>query len=408
MKRIIALSIVLILLLGLCACGAEPADTTAPAPSEADILAQRRQTVMDFMRSQLDFYWRCEETMEYVNAKTGELELTYYGGQVYRGLPYGQSGGTAASFMRHKVDTDEKGLPVVGGLTPVAETGKLSVFRMGSDCAATVWTSWSQVSSSISAEKRTTKYMTTDNGFLRVGEYESASDIHADTKKVCKQNGEQVMFEAYAQLQPGDACVHFNGTGHAIMITEVTVKRNPKTGEILGNTSFVKLMDQTSGEMNDDRVEFVEELEEEVHIIGNVEKVRSFSQLFSAGYLPVTCRELIDPSPLEEETLELQQAQSGGSGLAALLGDLTAVSNRAVNVVHITVSDGSGVVQECSMVVPINALRSFNLGHFLTEPAHLLIGALKPEELSPGTYTFTCTATSVTGMTITFETEFDQ
>ena len=407
MKMLVCILLALLLLAG---CGAAPAAPTEPTTLlDEEILTQRRQKVMDFMRSQLDFYWRCDETIEYVNAKTGQLELVYEAGPVYRGLPYGQSGGTTASFLRYSTGTDDKGIHQLSGLKRDPETGKFLARRLGSDCAATVWTSWSQVASSISADKRTTKYMTTDNGFLRVGEYESASDIHQDTKQVCRDNGEQTMFEAYALLQPADACVHFNGTGHAVMITEVTVKRNQKTGEILGNTSFVKYMDQTSGEMNDGRVEYVEELGCEVHIIGNVEKVRSFSQLFDAGYLPVTCKELRDPAQEETETLAIELAQArSGSDLTAALQDLTAVSNRAVNVVTVTVSNDGGVVQECSMVVPITVLRSFSLSHFLTEPNDVQIGFLDPAALPAGSYEMTVKAVSVTGLTVTSQLDFVQ
>ena len=400
MKKLICILLALLLLAG---CGAAPAETTAP--SDADILAQRRQTVMDYMRSQLDFYWVCDETFEYFSTKTNEVELVYEAGKVYRGLPYGQAGGTTASFLRYSTGADEKGIHQLSGLKQDPETGKYLARRLGSDCSSTLWNAWSQVSPSISAEKRTTKYLTEDNGVLRVGSYACSTDVHADTKKVCRENGEQTMFEAYALLQPGDGCVHFNGTGHAIMITDVEVKRNAKTGEILGNTSFVKIMDQTSGQMNDGYTEYVEALGCEVHIIGNVEKVLSFSQMFSAGYLPITCKELIDPAPVAEETLTIEQ--TGEGDLNALLKGLTVKSDRAVNIVTVTVS-GNGVTRECSMVAPLTELRSFCLELFLTEPNDVQIGFLDPAALPAGEYSFTCTAVSTTGKTVTFETSFTQ
>ena len=409
MKKLVCILLALLLLAG---CGATPAATTAPTesteptthPNEA-ILSQRRQLVMDYMRSQLDFYWVCDETFEYLSTKTNEVELVYEAGKVYRGLPYGQAGGTTASFLRYSTGTDEKGIHRLSGLKQDPETGKFLARRLGSDCSSTLWNAWSQISPSISADKRATKYLTEENGVLRVGNYTCSTEIHADTKKVCRENGEQTMFEAYALLQPGDGCVHFKGTGHAIMITAVEVKRNAKTGEILGNTSFVKIMDQTSGKMRDGCTEYVEALGCEVHIIGNVEKAMSFSQMFSAGYLPITCKELVDPAPVAEETLIIEQ--TGEGDLKSLLKGLTVKSDRAVNIVTVTVS-GNGLTQECSMVAPLKELRSFCLELFLTEPNDVQIGFLDPGALPAGEYSLVCTAVSTTGKTVTFETSFTQ
>ena len=86
MKELICILFALLLLAG---CAAAPAETTAL--SDADILAQRRQTVMDYMRSQLDFYWTCDEPMPYYRSRTGELEFTFEPGRVWKRDALGHS-----------------------------------------------------------------------------------------------------------------------------------------------------------------------------------------------------------------------------------------------------------------------------------------------------------------------------
>lgn len=395
MKKLICILLALLLLAG---CGAAPAETTAL--SDEEILAQRRQTVMDYMRSQLDFYWVCDETFEYLNTKTNKVELVYEAGKVYRGLPYGQAGGTTASFLRYSTGKDEKGIHQLSGLKQDPETGKFLARRLGSDCSSTLWNAWSQISPSISADKRTTKYLTEDNGVLRVGNYTCSTEIHAETKKVCRENGEQTMFEAYALLQPGDGCVHFNGTGHAIMITDVEVKRNAKTGEILGNTSFVKIMDQTSGRMNDGYTEYVEEVGCEVQFIGNVEKALSFSQMFSAGYLPITCKELIDPAPLAEEMV----ADSVKEYSADTLHIGTVTASYPISSLTMTITDAQGkIVQKATCYAGESDNRyMFRMSQFnspIERP--VMQGAYDPDALTAGSYHCTLTCQIATGRTFT-------
>ena len=398
MKRLLCVVLALLFLLPLVGCGKqEPVQTQ----SAEEILAQRRQIAMDFMRAQLDFYWRCEEELTYFNAKTGKVSLVYEAGKIYRGLPYGQSGGTVATFLRSS-EVDERGVYTVTGVKLDEESGYYQVRRMGSDCAATVWSAWAQISPSISADKRTTRFLTTDNGFLRVGDYASDPTEHSQTKKDCRNNGEQVMYEAYAQLLPADGVVQFNdGSGHAMMVVGVEVKRNQKNGEILGNTSFVHVIDQTSGNMNDNATEYVEALGEEVCLVGNTEKTLSFAAMFGKGYLPITIKELRDPTPVAEETFTLTVAPRTGQDLTALLQAITAASDRAVNLIGLKMENSQGeVVQECSMVVPITSLRSISMGYFLEEADSLILGTFDPDALAAGSYRLTCTARSYTGKTL--------
>jgi len=302
MIKSICLQLAVLLLMGcLSACGVQEAGKETVTE---DILAQRRQIALEHMRTELSFYWTCDVPMPYYRGRTGLLEFTYQPGRIYRGIPYTGSGGTKASFLRYSQSVDERGVHALSGFAVNEETGEISTLQLGSDCSTSVFNAWNQVANSIRGDKRSTKYMTVNNGFLRVGSYESDPDENAETIKTCSANGEQVMYSAYSLLQPADAVVHNNnGSGHAMMITQVSVATG-KNGQIMGNTSFVKIMDQTNGNLAKEVTEFDEAIGAEVYPVGNLEKVYTFAQLYERGYLPITCRELIDPTPAEE-SLEL-------------------------------------------------------------------------------------------------------
>ena len=401
MKKLICFLMAVLVLAGcLCACGVKTEEPTE------DIIAQRRQMALDHMREELSFYWTCDVELPYYRGRTGLLEFTYQPGRIYRGIPYTGSGGTKETFLRYTQSTDERGVHALSGFAINEETGEYAVSQLGSDCSTSVFNAWNQFASSIRGDKRNTKSMTVNNGYLRVGSYESDPDENADTQKTCRENGEQVMFEAYSQLQPADAVVHNdNGSGHAMLVVSVEVKRNQKNGEILGNTSFVTVMDQTSGNLADDTKVFDENIGAEVYPIGNLEKAYSFAQLYKSGYLPITCKELVDPSPVDE-TLELVEGEQKGDDLAAVLNANTLESSRAINLITLTVTDGAGnEVVKCDHVPKGANANTFPLSLFLTEPSHLFKGALA-SDLPSGSYGLCCEVLTITGKTQSWDWEF--
>ena len=404
MRKLICLFLIVLLLAScLCACGEKTAE---PTLSAEEILAQRRQIALDYMRKELDFYWTCDVELPYYRGRTGELEFTYQPGRIYRGIPYTGSGGTKETFLRYTQSTDERGVHNLSGFAINEDTGEYAVSQLGGDCSTSVFNAWNQFASSIRGDKRNTKSMTPNNGFLRVGEYESDPNENADTEKTCRENGEAVMFEAYSQLQPADAVVHNNdGSGHAMMVVSVVIKRNQKTGEIMGNTSYVTVMDQTSGNMAKEVTEYDETIGAEVYLIGNLEKVCTFTQLYKSGYLPITCKELRDPSPAEE-SLELITAQQSGDDLASVLESRTLESSRAINLITLTVIDQEGnELAKCDHVPKGANANTFPLSLFLTEPSHLFKGALA-SDLPSGSYGLCCEVLTITGKTQSWDWEF--
>jgi len=121
-----------------------------------------------------------------------------------------------------------------GGITPN------NTARLSNDCADAVSWAWSKVANSHTFTM--TQNMTAQRGCLPVGEYKTAADTYKKTRDIVKDNGEAVMFAAYACLQKADAVVTYNGSGHAMMISCVQVVEND--GTIDPEKSYVLVHEQ--------------------------------------------------------------------------------------------------------------------------------------------------------------------
>jgi hypothetical protein len=84
---------------------------------------------------------------------------------------------------------------------------------------------------------------------------------------------------------------------------------------------------------------FDEKLGREVHVFCGVDREWSYSYLLEKGYLPVTCQELIDPTPLEEEVIE--DSLQTFTVKEILSGTLN--SNYRISHVVVTIFDENGV-----------------------------------------------------------------
>lgn len=242
-----------------------------------------------------------------------------------------------------------------------------------------------------------------NNGCLRVGNYESDPTTNQDTKLTVAANGEQTMFEAYAQLQKADALVHNNdvNTGHAIMVVSVNVVYNDNG--IDPEASTVTILEQTSYYVANEKFYYDETLGENVYIICSVDKVMTFQALYNAGYLPITCLELIAPVLLEEPVVTDSETEFSLDTLYT--GTFTA--NRLISSVTVSFTDKEGnTVQSLTGYGLRSSWREFTLSRLLSDAPDRVKGNLDPTTLSPGTYicTYTCRLSSGEVLTVR---EFD-
>lgn len=422
MKRIVCFLLVCLL---LTACGNPPQDTpteptqsaqyvaSQPAtPSEEpedpqQILAYRRELVVGEMRRLMATLWTPEEDIVYYlkNPETFTEDnepITLKAGRIYQGLPYTHGSGSAYGFFSYASSEDAHGVYTISGLTSTHLTGENSNLaasraRQGCDCADTLFWAWGRVASSISFTY--TGEMTEKYGCIPVGDYFcDLPKLTSSTKTVTTGNGEQVMFNAYAQLQPGDGMVLFTKSsgGHAVMVVDSHVEYTD--GVIDPEKSSVTIIEQKSGPQRAEEHYFHEELGQDVYICGAVDSVWTFQEIYKKGYLPVTCKELIDPAPRAEETVSSYVTNPSLSNLWTSTVD----TNYRIASVTVTVLQNGKTVQKATSYGRQKEQRSFSMLAF-KDPMEqdMILGSLDLDALESGEYQCLVTCLLSTGNTHT-------
>ena len=397
MKNAICLLLAALLLLTLVACGettspavseppaasdtsdqpekpAEPDTTAAPeepaepekltlTPEEQAVLQQRRDTAEAAMRAMATVLWQAQEDVEYSLSSgvpyaeaAANKQLAVRAGRIYRGMIYSYGNSSLEAFMGYTGEP-KKGVYPLSGLDWLAVGGKSSLPRIGNDCSGALVSAWNSTGATVPA--KATNLMCADNGFLPVGEYVSDPAENADTHLVTTQkNGEQVMYRAYAQLQKADGVVRRKGSsGHARMVVSTHTEYNDD-GTINGDRSYIIALEQTSTLQRSEKMVFDTRLQKMVYAIYGVDVMYSYRKLYTDGYLPITCRELIDPTPIPEPLVIDSLTAHGADTLFA--GTLTAT--RCISHVTVTVTDGAGNVV-CQATAPAvrGKLTSFDM-----------------------------------------------
>ena len=428
MRKLTCLFLAFILILPLIGCKkkAAVADPFTPdyptiSPTEPEdpsqILSYRRDVVEQAMREQSAVLWTPAEDFTYsmknnslgiaADSETDpERVVTLEAGKIYQGIPYAHGSGSYYSWLSYATAKDENGVYTLTGITDQHLTGKSSYkenvrARLGNDCADQLFWAWGRICSSISF--RGTNTMTPFYGCLPVGDYEFSGtqfNENNNTKDIVARNGEQRMFAAYAQLQKGDGMVLVNrqGAGHAVMV----VTTNPvytAEGQIDGEKSYVTVLEQTSGPEASWEGYYNEQLQQTVYRCEIMDKEWTYNTLIQKGYLPVTIRELIDPSPLPEpEITDYTDAPAADNMFRGIVN-----SNYRISSITVTIFKGDTIAQEATCFGHQEEMFAFNLFRF-TSPTEqpVMQGSINLESLKPGQYRCTFTARISTGEEICF------
>ena len=364
-------------------------DTTHKFLTDDPELIARRTAVEAYMRKMGTLIWRCREDILYTitsnitpDQATGSARLELKAGRLYQGIPYSYAGCTNAAFLAYTADTEASGTPVIGGVTWQALSGSgTKTARLGNDCSGALCQAWAQVSGSF--RMTSTRYMVPERGYLRVGDYTSSDTDNTSSTKYTTQNGEQKMYEAYALLQMGDGVVYRGASsGHAMMAVEVRVVRKAD-GTIDGQSSTLTVHEQTRSYFRALKKHHDAALGEDVYHIYGVDIPFSFADLYHKGYLPITCKELIDNAPLEQPRIEDSRTQFDRTTLCE--GLLT--SNRFMDGITMTITDSQGkTVQQATILAIRGSNKEVNLQRFLTDEPERMHGEISPGALSPGKY----------------------
>lgn len=379
-----------------------PTQPAAESPvTKLETTAQRRDAAEAKMREMMSILWQVDEPLTYsfkVGSGDPSIDAESYistlePGKIYSGLPYTHGSGDELSFadFGEKMDNgvlrmNNLELPLISGGGGSKNANNIA--RIGNDCADAVFAAWAVAASSISFPGAAN--MTPKNGCIPVGEYKTVDGsvaTYGTTKDLCVENGEEVMFAAYALLQKADGLsVNTKGSGaHAMLVSEVHVVKN---GEAIDpGASYVLVHEQTSKYFDKGETRYDEALGQDVFVMGGVDRKYTFQRLFNAGYLPVTCQEFIDEAPLAAE--EVTDSEEGFEMNRARMFAGAISSNYSIMAVTVEVVDRDGqVVQHATCYNGDSNRKLFLLSRFEEElEQKVMSGRLNVFSLPAGEYT---------------------
>lgn len=326
----------------------------------------------------------------------------------YNGIPYSSAPAISTkSFVRdlttRKIGDSYFVGNILAATVPVVDADGndfTANYVWGRNCADYVYEAWSEVSSSLDlayTQNFNENYGAVPVGYYVIdpshydtkGRFVSQSGLNT-TKDICNENGKEVMFEAYAMLQPGDAGLCFNDThGHALLIESIEVVTT--NGKIDGAKSRINFYEQNIGGCK--------------HKTSNDITWNTFDWFFGDGYLPLTCKELLDDKyAIAESTYTDTLAASELNGVE----DVTAgkiSSNYYVDRLEMVITNkATGASQIYRRYMDETQLRYFNLNEFTYDympqykTLHVYEGnVFNADELTNGEYNCTLTLTLLNG-----------
>lgn len=358
MKKITVWILLAGIVLGLCGCTQEKPQTQQPAPTEP---VQVQQAVDFFVPDPMeypDYTFQHDPTPEElrqmaVKAMLDQLSVQFSVGKF---MYYKKSSGSVSNkFFSYVPEVIYAGMPYTIGSSGLvqwmefydAETGRFTFNgtgeeldkTLGNSCAACVGSSWYAVCTSISGQF-STYFMTPMNGCIPVGPYKSNETItdyrQYTTDRICADNGEQVLYQSYAEILPADALVSSPDV-HAIMAIEPAHVVYNEDGTINGKESTVTIADQRAG---DGDVFYVLEDAQgnEISYSGRIRYDYTFEDLWNLSYIPVTTAEFLGTK--EYVAPEVTFTQGSGSKQELISG--TIESNYPMRVIRTVLVDQDG------------------------------------------------------------------
>ncbi|MBR2309135.1 MAG: hypothetical protein IKA47_01195 [Oscillospiraceae bacterium] len=298
-----------------------------------------RQLCADFFRFAKRMPWICDHDVDFIRNASGTQDRMEEG-RIYGGLPYiGLATGNPYRLLDYM---DENGVVNIAGVIGKKKFNKVyerNLWRnFGNQCANGCYVGWGRVINS--ADYSGTPTMQVCRGFLRVGPYKYDDSLSVykkeyNTVAICKENGEQTMFESYAAMQLADGLVNFTTAGHVIMCTIVPEVVRNADGTIDGQKSFLHITEQAQtwqNHLNEDG--FVYQMKP------SVDDKRTFNQLLAGGYLPFTFAEFQGTHPIEDTWCKL--SVEGDAITARDLFKSHITSNYGIYDAYATVTDDAG------------------------------------------------------------------
>lgn len=314
MKKISLLILSLLMLFSATACGKTventPETTTeatlppyaVPSPmaerpsyavSENPTTDELRQTAVRAMHEMLSIQWTTETAIDY-NKKGAVSGKDYHYDPylVYCGLPYADGQTNIYVWLEY--------YDYRSGLLRLEGDGQWLNDTLGNTCAGSLMWAWSTVCDSLTGNF-VNYNMVQQYGCIPVGSYTYDSYISSfkqqTTKSICEKNGDQVMFESYAQMKAADA-ITSSTTEHTLMAISDAVVVYLDDGSIDTVNSYIMVQDQAAG-VGDKFREYEEDGITYFYTgrTGPIALKCTFQWMREKDYIPVTTAEFLGQDP---------------------------------------------------------------------------------------------------------------
>lgn len=301
-------------------------NTPNPLPENQQAV---RDKVVDAMYAMATVQWTTSQDLYHdCHCLLAVCHGAYKKGQLHIGIPYNHYSTTLNRFMAC-FDENNVGkewlydMPSIEGFDTY----------FGNDCSGAVQAAWWTVSTTTDVQYcENMQPVRAKYGCIPVGEWPSDVEVATgeDSKDVVTALADMnVWYEAYAQVRHGDAYVHIGKDGnHTRMAQEDAVVVRDENGLINGDYSYIITVEQGAPATMDP-----------YFCSWRYDYKYSFKNLVMAGYLPVTCIELVtgETDPID---CKLVGGIEGRGGMT--VGEIQ--SNYNIDTVTLQIVDSQGDV----------------------------------------------------------------
>lgn len=355
MRSITAFFLSLLMLI-LCSCGSQPANTSTLPPTEP--ILDPSGYVVDGVMEYPDYTFSStpsplELRLKAVAAFKDLLSVRW---SLSNEITYNKTGPVSGKTFHHDADVTYAGTIYSNANTGLFQflefydftTGRINYpgdveeFKenLGASCAdAMIW-GLTAVCNSITGPYYPVS-MVYKNGYLPVGDYTYDFNITSynlcPTYKIVEDNGKDVILDAYTKVRPGDMFTS-SPDNHGMMAISIPTVLYLEDGSIDIENSYVMIQDQRGGQ----GAGFyeVEEGGQTIRYSGRTSAKFTFAKLLEKSYLPVTTAEFAGTKEYEACTASIDRE----CGSVKELLDATVSSNYPLAVVNVLAADSHGNV----------------------------------------------------------------